>query len=78
MDVDESSLTVKVHSTGSLITLMRVNRLYEKIKPAETIWFEGLLLHEFPYALLDRNIKHSPDAILTYIQSSHGRPDIVF
>lgn len=78
MDVDESSLTVKVHSTGSLVTLMRINHLYEKIKPAETIWFEELLLHEFPYALQDRNIKHSPDAILTYIQSSHVRPDIAF
>ncbi|RWR86815.1 Shikimate kinase/Threonine synthase-like protein 1 [Cinnamomum micranthum f. kanehirae] len=39
VDVDESSLTVKVHSSGSLITLMRVNHLYEKIKPAETIWY---------------------------------------
>lgn len=66
MDVDESSLTVKVQSTGSLITLMQINHLYEKIQPAETIWFKEVLLHEFLCALVERNIKHSFDVILTY------------
>ncbi|XP_077234936.1 shikimate kinase like 2 [Tasmannia lanceolata] len=39
VDIDESSLTIKVQSSGALITLMETTRLYDKIKPAETIWY---------------------------------------
>ncbi|KAH7842661.1 hypothetical protein Vadar_007798 [Vaccinium darrowii] len=39
VDADESSLTVKVQHSGSLWTLMETTCLYDKIKPAETIWY---------------------------------------
>lgn len=39
VDADESSLTVRVQHSGSLWTLMEATCLYDKIKPAETIWF---------------------------------------
>ncbi|KAK1306639.1 hypothetical protein QJS10_CPA10g01207 [Acorus calamus] len=38
IDVKENSLTIKVHSSGSLVTLMETD-LYDKIKPSETIWY---------------------------------------
>ncbi|XP_043695644.1 probable inactive shikimate kinase like 2, chloroplastic isoform X2 [Telopea speciosissima] len=39
VDSNESSLMIKMHSSGSLVTLIEINHLYEKIKPAETIWY---------------------------------------
>ncbi|XP_042490716.1 probable inactive shikimate kinase like 2, chloroplastic isoform X2 [Macadamia integrifolia] len=36
---NESSLMVKMHNSGSLVTLIETNHLYGKIKPAETIWY---------------------------------------
>lgn len=38
VDVDESSLLVRVKASGTLITLMEANCLFERIKPSETIW----------------------------------------
>ncbi|KAK1261831.1 hypothetical protein QJS04_geneDACA008868 [Acorus gramineus] len=38
IDVKENSLTIKVHSSGSIVTLMETD-LYDKIKPSETIWY---------------------------------------
>ncbi|XP_022731830.1 probable inactive shikimate kinase like 2, chloroplastic [Durio zibethinus] len=39
VDADGTSLTVKVRQAGSFITLLDTNSLFEKIKPAETIWY---------------------------------------
>lgn len=39
VDADGTSLTVKVQQAGFIITLIDTNSLFEKIKPAETIWF---------------------------------------
>ncbi|KAL7166801.1 hypothetical protein ACSBR2_037471 [Camellia fascicularis] len=39
VDAEESSLTIRVQHSGSLKTLMETTCLYEKIKPAETIWY---------------------------------------
>lgn len=39
VDADGTSLTVKVQQAGSIITLIDTNSLFEKIKPAETIWY---------------------------------------
>lgn len=39
VDADGTSLTIKVQHSGSLITLVETNRLFDKIKPSETIWF---------------------------------------
>ncbi|XVE65336.1 hypothetical protein DITRI_Ditri07aG0172900 [Diplodiscus trichospermus] len=39
VDADGTSLTVKVRQAGSLITLIETSSLFEKIKPAETIWY---------------------------------------
>lgn len=38
VDMDETSLFVRVKASGTLITLMETNCLFEKIKPSETIW----------------------------------------
>lgn len=38
VDANETSLLVRVKASGSLITLLDTNHLYEKIKPSETIW----------------------------------------
>lgn len=38
VDADGTSLTVRIKRHGSLITLLQTNQLFEKIKPAETIW----------------------------------------
>lgn len=38
VDADESFLTIKTKHEGSFRTAMEIG-LYEKIKPAETIWF---------------------------------------
>ncbi|KAK9928043.1 hypothetical protein M0R45_025199 [Rubus argutus] len=39
VDADGSSLIIKVQHSGSLVTLMETNQLFDKIKPAETIWY---------------------------------------
>ncbi|CAK9173438.1 unnamed protein product [Ilex paraguariensis] len=39
VDADENSLAIRVQHRGSLKTLMENKCLYEKIKPAETIWY---------------------------------------
>ncbi|KAJ4949984.1 hypothetical protein NE237_026816 [Protea cynaroides] len=39
VDANESSLMIKMHCSGSLVTLIETNHLYEKIRPAETIWY---------------------------------------
>ncbi|THU44987.1 hypothetical protein C4D60_Mb02t13140 [Musa balbisiana] len=39
VDMDETSLFVRVKASGTLITLMETNCLFEKIKPSETIWY---------------------------------------
>ena len=38
VDADESSLAIRIQHSGSLKTLMETKCLYDKIKPAETIW----------------------------------------
>ena len=42
VDANGSSLTIKVQNSGSFDTLMETNQLFDKIKPAETIWFVKL------------------------------------
>ncbi|PSS19308.1 Inactive shikimate kinase [Actinidia chinensis var. chinensis] len=39
VDADESSLAIRIQHSGSLKTLMETKCLYDKIKPAETIWY---------------------------------------
>ncbi|KAK9021068.1 hypothetical protein V6N11_011074 [Hibiscus sabdariffa] len=39
VDADGTSLTVKARRAGSFVTLIDTNSLFEKIKPAETIWY---------------------------------------
>uniref|UniRef100_A0A1D1YY79 Shikimate kinase n=1 Tax=Anthurium amnicola TaxID=1678845 RepID=A0A1D1YY79_9ARAE len=39
VDVDESSLNVRIQNAGSVTTIFETSHLYEKIKPSETIWF---------------------------------------
>ncbi|XP_017973192.1 PREDICTED: probable inactive shikimate kinase like 2, chloroplastic isoform X1 [Theobroma cacao] len=39
VDADGTSLTVKVRQAGSFVILIETNSLFEKIKPAETIWY---------------------------------------
>ncbi|XP_050219748.1 probable inactive shikimate kinase like 2, chloroplastic [Mercurialis annua] len=39
VDSDDSSLIVKVKNLGSVTTLIETNSLFDKIKPAETIWY---------------------------------------
>lgn len=46
VDANGTSLTIEVQHSGSLITLMETNHLFDKIKPAETIWFVKLKAHE--------------------------------
>lgn len=38
VDVDETSLLIRVKASGSLINLMETNRLFDNIKPSETVW----------------------------------------
>ncbi|XP_072983357.1 probable inactive shikimate kinase like 2, chloroplastic isoform X1 [Typha latifolia] len=39
VDVDETSLLIRVKASGTLVTLMETNRLFDKINPSETIWY---------------------------------------
>lgn len=39
VDANETSLTIRVQHSGSLITLIETNNLFDRVKPAETIWF---------------------------------------
>ncbi|XP_021752825.1 probable inactive shikimate kinase like 2, chloroplastic isoform X2 [Chenopodium quinoa] len=39
VDVDESSLAVRIKQPGSITTLMETKQLYDRIKPGETIWY---------------------------------------
>ena len=46
VDVDETSLLIRVKACGSLINLMETNRLFDKIKPSETVWLVCLVFKE--------------------------------
>ncbi|KAF5191290.1 shikimate kinase like [Thalictrum thalictroides] len=39
VEADGTSLIIKLKSSGSVTTLLETNHLYDKIKPAETIWY---------------------------------------
>ncbi|KAK9144264.1 hypothetical protein Sjap_004167 [Stephania japonica] len=39
VDAEETSLIIRARASGSLLTLMETSQLYDKIKPAETIWY---------------------------------------
>jgi hypothetical protein len=39
VDANDTSLTIKVLRSGSPITLIETNPLFDRIKPSETIWF---------------------------------------
>ncbi|RVW49889.1 putative inactive shikimate kinase like 2, chloroplastic [Vitis vinifera] len=39
VDAEDSSLKIGVKQSGSFITLVEINKLYEKIKSSETIWY---------------------------------------
>ncbi|CAN4076296.1 unnamed protein product [Withania somnifera] len=39
VDANESSLAIRMQQYGTVRTLMETSTLYEKIKPAETIWY---------------------------------------
>ncbi|KAJ9152435.1 hypothetical protein P3X46_026001 [Hevea brasiliensis] len=39
VDADGTFLIVRIQRSGSLATLIETNHLFEKVKPAETIWF---------------------------------------
>uniref|UniRef100_A0A6P4BFC9 probable inactive shikimate kinase like 2, chloroplastic n=1 Tax=Ziziphus jujuba TaxID=326968 RepID=A0A6P4BFC9_ZIZJJ len=39
VDANDTSLTIRAQHSGSLITLLETNKLFDKVKPAETIWF---------------------------------------
>lgn len=42
VDANDTSLAVRVQQSGSLVTLIETNKLFDKVKPAETIWFVKL------------------------------------
>lgn len=52
VDADGSSLTVRVKRSGSLLTLIETNQLFDKVKPAETIWFV-IVNSEIEYILFE-------------------------
>ncbi|PON85409.1 Shikimate kinase/gluconokinase [Trema orientale] len=39
VDANETSLTIRLQHPGSIVTLIETNRLFDRVKPAETIWF---------------------------------------
>lgn len=39
VDANDTSLTIRVLQSGSPITLIDTNPLFDRIKPSETIWF---------------------------------------
>ena len=47
VDAEDSYLKIGVKQSGSFVTLLEINQLYEKIKSSETIWFVRLVLPEF-------------------------------
>ncbi|MQM14274.1 hypothetical protein Taro_047206 [Colocasia esculenta] len=65
VDVDGSSLRVRIQNSGSLVTIFETSHLYEKIMPSETIWFideEQLVINLKKY---DANLKW-PDIMETW------------
>ena len=46
VDANDISLAISVQRPGSLITLIQTNRLFDKIKPSETIWLVPLKIHK--------------------------------
>ena len=44
VDANGTTLTVRLHHSGSLVTLIDTNRLFDRVQAAETIWFVKLTL----------------------------------
>lgn len=47
VDANDTSLTIRAQHSGSLITLLETNKLFDKVKPAETIWCVELKYKKF-------------------------------
>lgn len=52
VDADGTSLIVRLQASGSFTTLIETNRLFDKIKPAETIWFAIMALWNLIFIVL--------------------------
>ena len=46
VDANETSLTIRLQHSGSLITLIETNHLFDRVKPAETIWLVATYKYE--------------------------------
>lgn len=57
VDTNDTSLAIRVLRSGSPITLIETNPLFDKIKSSETIWFVLFKVH---YKCLNRNSVFSP------------------
>ncbi|GAU41477.1 hypothetical protein TSUD_237270 [Trifolium subterraneum] len=64
VDANDTSLTIKVLRSGSPITLIETNPLFDRIKPSETIWYidDDQLIVNFK--------KHDPELIWPDIMES--------
>lgn len=45
VDTNDTSLAIRVLRPGQPVTLIETNRLFDKIKPSETIWFVQLKVY---------------------------------
>nr|CAD1845067.1 unnamed protein product [Ananas comosus var. bracteatus] len=76
VDVDETSLLIRVKVAGTLITLMETDRLFERIKSSETIWYideDQLVLNLKKY---DADLKW-PDIKESWESLSVGIPQLL-
>ncbi|CAA6667038.1 unnamed protein product [Spirodela intermedia] len=76
VDVDASSLIVRVQTSASLTTVFEAHLLYDKIKPSETIWFvdeEQLVVNLKKY---DVDLQW-PDIVETWGSLTAGVPKLL-
>lgn len=43
VDVDDTSLLIRAKCDGTLMTLMNVQTLFDRIKSSETIWYVSMI-----------------------------------
>lgn len=66
VDADGTTLIVRVQRSGSFTTLIETNNLFEKIKPAETIWSVMLNAIDICFLFRIRNVHVFSKSLISY------------
>ncbi|XP_039168731.1 probable inactive shikimate kinase like 2, chloroplastic [Eucalyptus grandis] len=76
VDANDTSLTIQLKHSGSLMTLMETDSLFDRIKSAETIWYTPLETKELLETFAKQTIDSSIDEVEFSMPPIHAEDGI--